>query len=171
MRILRSIGALLLASALVVAKDAPDISISKFEGRPKDLFFFDDTEVVLAIDEDRSLVYRSTDAGADWDRIGDIKEGLARSIHQHPRDNAVAVVLGRGSRHWITYDQGKSWKGFDTPGPASHREPGIVFHWSDSKRILFNLREEFEEINGIGSVSCCPACIPVELVFFMRQYS
>jgi hypothetical protein len=154
MRILRSLGALWLASgALVAAKSEPDVSIKKFDSQPSNLFLFDDSEIALTLDLEAGKVFRSKDAGGNWDGVNDITKGEATSIHPHPNDNQVAVVLGRGLTHWITYDQGKSWSDFTTKGLASHREPPLVFHWSDSKRILFNVREEDELFNSIGEVS------------------
>jgi photosystem II stability/assembly factor-like uncharacterized protein len=154
MRIPRCLGALWLASgALVAAKSEPDVTLTKFDSRPSNLFLFEDSETALTLDREAGRVYLSKDAGGKWDGVDDITRGEATSIQPHPNDNQVAVVLGRGLTHWITYDQGKSWSKFTTKGLASRREPPLVFHSSDSKRILFNVREEDELFNSIGEVS------------------
>ena len=55
----------------------------------------------------------------------------------HPYDNKVAVAVGTAQRHWITRDQGKSWKQFKTEGnPILGRNP-INFHATDPDKIIF----------------------------------
>ena len=72
-------------------------------------------------------------------------------VVMHPRDNQVAIAVGMELKHWITEDQGKSWRSFVTTKPSSSSEP-ISFHWEDSKRILFNTFDHPQFTGGIGEV-------------------
>jgi photosystem II stability/assembly factor-like uncharacterized protein len=154
MRLLRALSALWLASgALVAAKDdvGPVISQTSFDNDIRNLFIFDDSAVALGVDQDAGVVYRSTDSGAKWSSVGNIDNALR--IYQHPRDNQVAVLIGKTRKHWITYDQGNSWRSFTIPDSLSYMLEDVSFHWSDSKRILFHTVEDFETAPSIGAVS------------------
>ncbi|KAF2674767.1 vacuolar protein sorting/targeting protein 10 [Microthyrium microscopicum] len=141
MRLLQSLGALciLAAGSLVAAKDGPDVSHASYEfkNHPETLMFFEDSETALTIDLGVDTVFRTTNAGQDWTAVDGPDKGKALIIALHPRDNQVAVIVGAGLTHWITEDQGKSWRTFTTPEGPSINDP-IVFHWDDPKRMLFN---------------------------------
>jgi photosystem II stability/assembly factor-like uncharacterized protein len=139
MKLFSALAVLLLASAgSVNAKSEPEIvERTPFEGRPDGLFYFDDSEVIITIDKAEAALYTSRNGGEDWAKASDIDVGHALRIYLHPRDNKVAIVTGDNLNHWITEDQGKSWRTFKTEFPAAF-EDAISFHWSDSKKIMFH---------------------------------
>jgi photosystem II stability/assembly factor-like uncharacterized protein len=153
MKLFSALGVLLLAStSLVSAKSDPEIvERTPFEGRPDGLFYFEDSEVILTIDKGKGALYTSRNGGEDWAKAGDIDEGHATRIYLHPRDNKVAVVTGDNLDHWITEDQGKSWRKFTSEYPA-HWADAISFHYSDSKKILFHTPPY--QFTSVGKVCC-----------------
>ena len=149
MRLLRVIWALWLASGAVVAKKSkPEIHKQEFES-DLNLFFFDDSEVLIGLDYSSGIVYRSKDGGEKMEAVEEIDKGDAFAVYQHPYDNKVAVTLGKNLKHWITEDQGKSWHSFETSAPPTLEQAPLNFHATDSKRILFNL-ESNQPFEGIG---------------------
>lgn len=134
-------GTLLLWIALlplgIAKKSAPEIQKKEFDHQPRGLFYFADSAVVLVTDTEAGIVWRSTDAGAHWERIEEITKGQASVVYNHPYDNKVAVALGKKMKHWITNDQGKTWRSFKTTAdPVAVKMP-LSFHATDSDRILF----------------------------------
>jgi photosystem II stability/assembly factor-like uncharacterized protein len=129
-----------LGTSLAADKVGPEISEKKFPAPPINLFYFDDSETVLVLDPETGEVFRSPDAGEEWDKVDDIPKGNVVAIHPHPYDNQVAVALGIHRKHFITYDQGKKWRQFDSKEHPS--DEGLGFHATDSKRILFHTQED-----------------------------
>ncbi|KAG8626901.1 hypothetical protein KVT40_005846 [Elsinoe batatas] len=128
---------LVLAAGAAAKKDKPEISETKFESLPINLFYFEDSDVVIVEDSGPQKTYRSTDAGANWKEIKDIEPGNSVRIIPHPLDNKVAVAIGLKHKHWITGDQGESWTKFETEfTPMMNRQP-VAFHGSNSKKIIF----------------------------------
>lgn len=153
MRLPRLLGAILLVLTGVLAKKSepgPDISVSTFEGPPVNLFFFDDSEVVIFVDQQNGIVFRSKDAGEEWEEVDDMIKGEPYAVYPHPYDRSVAVALGQNKRHWITKDKGKSWMQFETEERPSEIDP-LRFHADDSDRIIFNAHEHCDFFTCIGS--------------------
>jgi photosystem II stability/assembly factor-like uncharacterized protein len=154
MRILRALGWLLLASGAVVSAKSPDIvEATPFPGRPDTLFYFEDSETVLTIDFPHLTLYMSTNGGKDWVRPGDVDEKKAFKIYMHPRDNKIAVVVGDKLKHWITTDQGKSWRSFETAQECAMND-AISFHYSDPKKMLFHTPHYM--FSSVGQVCIFP---------------
>lgn len=143
-------------------KDKPEISESGFASIPQNLFYFDDSDVVLVTDTLPGIVYRSTDAGQNWKPIKDITEGQIFSVIVHPYDNQVAVAVGIDTTHWITKDQGESWKKFTTNFPAVYTRMPLSFHASDPDRIIFHLADCVMEILDCTDKVCL--CVSVFLI-------
>ncbi|KAL8726899.1 MAG: hypothetical protein Q9181_005890 [Wetmoreana brouardii] len=131
-------------------KDKPEISSHKFDNAPSNFFYFDDSNTILLHDREGGVVHRSEDAGKTWDKV-DI-EGKAWDLWRHPQDNRKAYILGKGSTHWHTNDQGKTWKDFEIPNPKARpslfRAP-LAFHAKDSNKVLIH-----GEICRIGGLIC-----------------
>lgn len=119
-------------------KDGPRISSTTFENPPSNLFYFEDTDVLLMQDRDAGNVWRSGDAGESWDKVKGVDEGEAWDLWQHPYDNNVAYVLGLRTRHWVTEDRGKSWKAFETEATPTLFRPPLSFHAGDSSKVLMH---------------------------------
>ena len=122
--------------------DAPIITEQQFESRPTNLFYFDGTDIVIVEERQRGNVWRSTDAGGQWDLVKDIDGGEAWQVWKHPFDNQIAYVLGQGTTHWITSDQGETWRSFDIgESVISRLDPlrqPLSFHAGDSQKVLLH---------------------------------
>ena len=129
---------LFLLFRLCPAREIDDkfIKRQRFDSPLSPLQFFEDSETVLVSEPRRGIVYRSTDAGASWEAIDDIQNAVG--ILLNPNDNDVAVVLGGREEHWITYNQGKRWSRFGTPGMGLSRMAPLGFHATDNKKIILN---------------------------------
>ncbi|KAK5130912.1 hypothetical protein LTR08_001576 [Meristemomyces frigidus] len=134
-RILGILAALL--GAAYAAKSLPKVEETAFGSIPANLFYFDDTDIVLVTDLSAKTTYRSEDAGVTWSPVKGPEKGDTLEVLRHPYDNRVAVVLGYGRTHWITRDQGKSWSDFSVPDPPTLGRLPISFHASDADRMLF----------------------------------
>ena len=119
-------------------KDGPDIKSYALDNPPANLFYFEDTDTILIHDAEALRILRSDDAGESWETVKDIEEGGAWDLWQHPYDNKVAYALGLGTTHWVTKDQGKSWKTFQTEKPPSRFRPPFSFHAGDSDKVIIH---------------------------------
>lgn len=118
-------------------KDQPGIEETQFENLPKNLFYFEDTDVVFVTDEVSRTIYRSEDAGVIWTPLKGVPKGEAFELFKHPYDNKVAVAIGTETTHWISKDQGKSWDEFTTEYKSTRSRAPLSFHATDPDRILF----------------------------------
>ncbi|KAK5691535.1 vacuolar protein sorting/targeting protein PEP1 [Elasticomyces elasticus] len=128
---------LLALASFTLAKDkkaAPAVEETKFENLPSNLFYFEDSDVVLLTDGSTS--YRSADAGTTWSPLKGVDKGQVMSVLKHPYDNHYAVALGFHKTHWVTKDQGESWTEFELPEPPTLSRPPVAFHASDPDRML-----------------------------------
>lgn len=145
MRLLGLLAVLSLAvGSLAADKSGPEISEKKFPAPPVNLFYFDDSETVLVLEPENQIVYISKDAGEEWHEVDDIPKGHVAAIYPNPYDSQVAVAIGLRKKHWITYDQGKNWREFETKyHPTGDRgQDALGFHATDNKRILFHAQED-----------------------------
>lgn len=119
--------------------DGPEIIATKFENEPKNLFYFEDTDTIVFQDSAVLDVYISYDAGEKWEVVNPNKEmsGHVLTILAHPWDKKKAYILGGEGKHWVTEDTGKSWKSVEIPSLPSARRDPLVFHGSDSDKVLF----------------------------------
>ncbi|KAL9601360.1 MAG: hypothetical protein Q9219_002536 [cf. Caloplaca sp. 3 TL-2023] len=141
---------LLWLSSALAKKDKPEISSHKLDNAPSNFFYFDDSNTILLHDRDGGLVHRSEDAGKTWDKV-DIGGGKAWDLWRHPHDSKKAYIMGKGSTHWHTNDQGKTWQDFEIPKarPSLFRAP-LAFHAKDSDKVLIH-----GEVCKIGGLINC----------------
>ncbi|EMC93590.1 hypothetical protein BAUCODRAFT_26843 [Baudoinia panamericana UAMH 10762] len=133
----RFFGLLLaLTSFVLAAKDGPTIEETKFDSLPTNLFYFEDSDVVLVTGSSSRTAYRSDDAGVTWKPLNGPEKGDILEITRHPYNNQVAVVLGFEKVHWITKDQGKTWTEFTVPEQPTLARSPVVYHASDPNRII-----------------------------------
>ncbi|KAL3494177.1 hypothetical protein BJX62DRAFT_198701 [Aspergillus germanicus] len=174
-RWLQLLGCLMVAllTPLSAAKKAkPSISSYKLDEKPLSIFYFERSDTVMMTLEDRTLL-RSFDAGENWDAIEDdgMKHAVV-SIFQHSYDANKAYALSEDGKHWITTDQGKTWKSFkisDVPFYKSPQTGPLSFHGRDSSKVIFETRpclscalrsyyttDDFETINVLteSAVGC-----------------
>lgn len=132
---------LLCFGALIDAREekGPKISTYPLENPVSNLFYFEDSDVVLIHDRQAGKIIRSADAGAKWKEVDSIPKGVAWDLWQHPYDHKVAYVLGGETKHWITHDRGETWTRFKTKAPPSlFRSPPLSWHAVDSDKVLFH---------------------------------
>ena len=134
---------LLLSTCAVVAKDKPDVDSTKFDSPPVGLQYFEDSESVLVLEERKGILWRSKDAGRKWKEADGVEHAVA-SFWLHPTDKKKAYALGRGQKHWITTDQGESWRAFKLPDRHAVPSPvrfALSFHAGNSAKVIFNAQE------------------------------
>jgi len=166
MRLLGILVALSLSLRGTSAKDTsgPEISKHKFPAPPVNLFYFDDSETVVALDPQHHNIWRSTNAGEKWDKVDATNDEVV-AVYPHPYDNKVAVALGGRRKHWITFDQGETWKQFVTKEHPTERGDPLSFHATDSKRILFHAADDCLIFNiCVGKV-----CTATQLTSYVFQ--
>ncbi|KIW22974.1 uncharacterized protein PV07_11214 [Cladophialophora immunda] len=135
---------LLLASSpqpTQAKKDGPTISATTFDNPLENVFYFDDSDVVIGYDGETGIVWRSADAGETWKEINDQgQSGNALDVYRHPYDNQRAYIIGLDSDHWVTTDTGETWRKFssDGDGLARFRNAPLSFHGRDPKRVIWN---------------------------------
>lgn len=129
--------ALLALASSASAKDAPIVETTPFSNELVNLLYFDDSTIALVQELQTGKIWRSHDAGKKWKELKDIR-GLG--ILRNPFDNQVALILGE-SKHYITYDQGDTWRDFKTEWPPSPGGP-VSWHAKDNKKIMINEIED-----------------------------
>jgi hypothetical protein len=166
---------LLLASSpqpVQAKKDGPTISSTTFDNPLENVFYFDDSDVVLGYDGETGVVWRSPDAGETWKQVDDQgQSGNVMDVYRHPWDNQRAYIIGLGSEHWVTTDTGKTWTSFSIDqgdNLARFRNAPLSFHGRDPKRVIWNAEhcvglacierafytdDDFETINNLGSMT------------------
>lgn len=129
--------ALLALAPSAIAKNAPLVKESTFGNELVNLQYFDDSTVVLVQELGTGNIYRSEDAGKEWEELKSVK-GLG--IIKNPYDNKVALVLGE-EKHYITFDQGENWQDFKTEYSPTPGGP-VSWHSQDNKKILIHEIED-----------------------------
>jgi len=122
------------------AKDEPDIKSTPFPDIPTGLFYFDDSDVVFVLDPSARQIHRSEDTGVNWTPL-DVGKGKIFEVQPNPHDNKVAVVIGIDGTHWITKDQGKTWKTWECAGVPTMLRAAMGFHAMDPDRMLYHTAE------------------------------
>ncbi|WVO13483.1 hypothetical protein L204_101103 [Cryptococcus depauperatus] len=128
--------ALLLGPLIAMAGD-PEVTVNRIENLPNRLFYFDDTPVVMYHDPIKLTVHRSPDEGKTWEQISGPRDGDAALLIEHPHNNKMAFIIGRRSKHWVTYNRGATWQSFETPRDANLGGKTLTFHAEKDGWILF----------------------------------
>lgn len=138
-RILLLALAMTLWSAVAMAKDKPDVSVTSLNHRPLNINYFEDSDVVIFYDVEEANIYLSENAGATWDSVDAIPEGVVIMLYMHKFDSNTAFALTDGLEHYKTGDRGKSWTKFKSGTlPSAFQAETLVFHAEDPGRIIFN---------------------------------
>ncbi|CAI2174094.1 5724_t:CDS:10 [Funneliformis geosporum] len=82
-------------------------------------------------------VWRSKDAGANWDQVTDIPKNSATALYEHPFSNNEAYVLTRYLKHYKTSDKGDTWNQFTTEIQPARNDRALSFHAHRGGNILF----------------------------------
>lgn len=138
-------AALLLASLwaapfqMALAKDEPSFTVRQFDHAPRNLNYFDQSDIILFQDVETRDVWRSPDGGVTWNLVENVDSGKAYALVMHPFDNKRAYIMSDTSHHWRTDDQGKTWNTFFTDSEFNiFRSEIFSFHAEDPDRIVFN---------------------------------
>ena len=118
-------------------KDAPTITFTKFENPLLNIFYFDDSDVLLGLDAEVGKVFRSTNAGRDWKVVDENGQERVWDVYPHPYDRNRAYIIGMEHTHWMTTDQGRSWQKFETDAVPYHFRQTLAFHGRDPKKAIF----------------------------------
>lgn len=130
---------LALLWATVLAKDAPEVKVTKLEHPPLNLNYFEDSDVIVYQDTRESNVYRSEDAGVKWKRVDDVPDGKSMELIMHPFDHERAYIITSARTHYKTSNRGKSWDKFEIKSaPSKFQSEVMIFHAGDPDRIIFN---------------------------------
>ena len=125
-------------------KDGPTISSTTFDNPLENVFYFDDSNVVIGYDGELGAVWRSTDAGETWKEVNDQDQrGSVLDVYRHPWDNQRAYLIGLDQEHWVTTDRGETWSSFSVDGNnlARFRSAPLSFHGRDPKRVIWNAEQ------------------------------
>ncbi len=124
--------ALTLLATLSLAAD-PLVSVTRFPNLPSKFFYFDDTTTVIMHDPARGIIQLSSDEGANWGVVENIPAGQAMRLIQHPYDNSMAFVLGKGTTHWVTYNRGSSWLSWEMERDANLSNDAVMSFHAENK--------------------------------------
>ena len=127
----------LLCTGAWAKKEKPSVKSKKFDFIPHNVNYFEDSDVLLFEDNLNNDVYRSTDAGATWDKIDEGK-GKMLEISMHPFDKKRAYIITVEKTHYKTSDQGKTWEKFEADAQATIFNTALTYHAGDPDRIIFN---------------------------------
>ena len=131
---------LLRLGALLHARETkgPTIKSTTLDHPVSNLFYFEDSDVVLIHDREAGEVWRSDNGGVEWKKVEAIKKGTAWDVWQHPHNDTIAYVLGGDRNHWKTQDRGKTWTEFETHAqPSLFREKPFSWHANNADKVLF----------------------------------
>ncbi|QPG99562.1 vacuolar protein sorting/targeting protein PEP1 [Epichloe festucae Fl1] len=124
---------------VVFAKDEPSLAVTKFQHAPRNINYFEDSDVIVFEDKHEHNVYRSADAGVSWKRVDAIADGHTLELIMHPFDSKRAYIVTPSKTQFRTEDRGESWTKFDTDALPSKFQPEIMtFHAGEPDRIIFN---------------------------------
>jgi len=132
------VSGLLCASSATAKKDKPSVHLTNFPFWPRNVNYFDDSDVLLFEDANDHVVFRSTDAGVSWDKVSDVPSGKLVEMIMHPYDNKKAYIITNEQSHWRTKNRGETWEEFNTNGFASAFRDALTFHAGDPDKIIFN---------------------------------
>lgn len=122
-------------------KDAPGVHTTKLPHVPRNVVYFEDSDVLMYEDHEDGVVWRSEDAGESWKKVNVAAEGKLLEVVMHQYDSKRAYIITSESTHWATKDRGATWEEFFTDAQASMFRPALAFHAGDPDRIIFNAME------------------------------
>jgi photosystem II stability/assembly factor-like uncharacterized protein len=131
----------LLCTGALAKKDNPSVKSKKFDFVPVRVQYFDDSDVILCENGLAGVVWRSHNAGEDWDKVSGVPEGKAMGVTMHPYDPKRAYIITMDKTHWKTEDRGEHWEEFTVDAVPSifDAKAGILsFHAGDPDKIIFN---------------------------------
>lgn len=91
----------------------------------------------MGLDRHRGTAYRSTNAGKDWKVVDGEGQKSIIDVFPHPFDKKRAYAIGIDHTHWITTDQGETWRKFETDATPPHFVQALAFHGRDPKKVIF----------------------------------
>lgn len=138
MRLGSFLSSAVLLTGAWAKKDKPEVKSQKFDFLPQNVNYFEDSDVLLFVDGNGHDVYRSEDAGVNWDKVKGGPEGKMVDMVMHTYDKTRAYIISEEKVHWQTSDRGKTWTEFKADSIASAFRNPLEFHADDPDRIVFN---------------------------------
>ncbi|KAG6104253.1 vacuolar protein sorting/targeting protein PEP1 [Claviceps sp. LM219 group G6] len=133
---------ILLSSLLwtaVFAKDEPSLAVTKFQHPPRNINYFEDSDVIVFQDKHKKNVYRSADAGVSWKQVDAVPDGKTLRLIMHPYERNRAYIVTTGKTHYRTEDRGETWTKFETDAlPSKFQTEIMTFHAGEPDRVIFN---------------------------------
>lgn len=131
-----------LTTLTLAKKDAPRITKYRFDAPPAGPpLYFEDSDIILILDHAGNVI-RTPNAGEEWAPIADVPEGKAWDLVLHPYAKKTAYLWGKETTHWVTEDQGASWRSFEIDGYPVPVRPPFSFHAKDPDKVLVNVCTE-----------------------------
>lgn len=128
----------LLLTGAWAKKDKPSVKSKKFEFIPFNVNYFEDSDVLLFEDGISHNVYRSEDAGENWEMVTGGPQGKLLELVMHTVDKKRAYIITNDRTHYVSGDRGKTWEEFGADAQASIFRNVLEFHATDPNRIIFN---------------------------------
>lgn len=128
----------LLCTGALAKKDKPSVTSQKFDFLPQRVQYFDDSDVILFEDWADHVIWRSVNAGEEWEKVTEPPAGKVRGVTMHPFDNKRAYIITSEKTHWKTKDRGEHWEKFFSESLPSVFQPPLHFNAGDPDRIIFN---------------------------------
>ncbi|KAI9297111.1 hypothetical protein K502DRAFT_313437 [Neoconidiobolus thromboides FSU 785] len=138
----------------VKAEAKIEIATTEFKEAPQSLFYFRESDVILYLESESNNVYRSDNEGKTWNLLKDISKKEITTIYRHPYDNDKAIIATSGKEHYLTQDQGKTWKSFEAPVLPASKSSTFLFNSKKPEYIIY-LGSKCEHSGFLGSVETC----------------
>ncbi|KAI8868427.1 Oligoxyloglucan reducing end-specific cellobiohydrolase [Ramicandelaber brevisporus] len=114
---------------------------TSIHGKLVDYFYFPHSAHVLAL-MDNGRAYMSTNDGGDWTRVPPNENHQVIKISRHEYDDSRAFIYTSQRYHYMTEDDGATWKRFEFPADADpynvKQGSFIAFHPTDSDQLLYH---------------------------------
>lgn len=107
-------------------------------------------QTILSYVEKTKSIWRTGDNGQKWEEV-EKNKGEVLDLLEHPHSKKRAVAVGQKKTHWVTDDEGVTWKEFKTERLVSIQQPGFAFSASNPDHVLYS---GTECTGGIFTAEC-----------------
>ncbi|PVV00993.1 hypothetical protein BB560_004607 [Smittium megazygosporum] len=133
----------------------PKVYKNYFDGPFTQLYHFEETTSVFAIDGVSGVAYQSQNSGVSWEKISDFKV-KPRLIYLHPTEKKRLYVITDEKTHYYTEDGAKTWKSFEVPlKPYTKGGDILSFNAAKPDYVLYNGANCKESFSFFGRRIVC----------------